>query len=111
MSCAEVLGKKTQHKEWISSDTIKRIEKGKEKKATENMSRTGAGKVKAQEYAKVDRDIKKNVKKDKKDYIKELASQAENAPRHGNLKNPYSKQPQKQKNKTGRQVPADQQAS
>jgi hypothetical protein len=26
-TCEEVLGKKTQHKEWISSDTINRIKK------------------------------------------------------------------------------------
>jgi hypothetical protein len=34
---------------WISYDTIKRIEKMKERKATLNMSRTTAAKVKAHE--------------------------------------------------------------
>jgi hypothetical protein len=54
----DVLGKKTQHKEWISSDTIRRIEKRKEKKAALNMSRTNAAKVKTQEeYAAADRDV------------------------------------------------------
>ena len=90
-TCEEVLGKKkTQHKEWISSDTIKRIEKRKEKKATLNMSRTRAAKVKAQEeYTTANREVKKSIKKDKKDYIEELASQAENAAGQGNLKDLY----------------------
>jgi hypothetical protein len=34
--------KKTQHKEWISSDIIKRIEKKKEEKFILNISRTRA---------------------------------------------------------------------
>jgi hypothetical protein len=46
-TCEEVLGKTTQHKEWISSHTIKRIEKRKEKKATLRISRTITAKVKA----------------------------------------------------------------
>jgi hypothetical protein len=86
-----VLGKKkTQHKEWISSNTIKRIEKRKEKKGILIISRTRAAKVKAQEeYTAADREVKKSVKKDKKDYIKELASHAKNAARQGNLKDLY----------------------
>jgi hypothetical protein len=49
--CEEALGKKTQHKEWISSDTftIKKIEKRKETKAILIISRTCGAKVKAQE--------------------------------------------------------------
>ena len=90
-TCEEVLGKKkTQHKEWIYSDTIKRIEKRKEKKATLNMSRTRAAKVIAQEeYTAADREVKKSTKKDKKDYIEELASQAENAAGQWTLKDLY----------------------
>jgi hypothetical protein len=83
----EVLGKKTQHKEWISSDTIKRIEKRKEKKATLNMSRKRAAEVNAQEeYATADRDVETSVKKDKKDYIEELSSQTKNVAGQGDLK-------------------------
>jgi hypothetical protein len=50
--------------------------------------------------------VKKSVKKDKKNYIKKLASQAENVAIQGNLKDLYPTT-----KKTGRQVPADQQAS
>jgi hypothetical protein len=65
----------------ISSNTIKRIEKRREKKGTLNMSRM-------EEYTAADRGVKKSVK-DKKDYIKELASQSENAAGQGNLKDLY----------------------
>jgi hypothetical protein len=44
------------------------------------MSRKRAAKFKAQEeYMSSDRDVKRSVKKDKKDDIEELASPAENA--------------------------------
>jgi hypothetical protein len=85
----EVLGKKkTQDKEWISSDTIKRIEKRKEKKVTLNTSRTRTAKVKG-EYTAADRDVQKSVRKDKKDYIEEFNSQTESAAGQGNLKDLY----------------------
>jgi hypothetical protein len=51
------------------------------------MSQTRAVKVKAQEeYTATERDIKKSVKKDKKDNIEELASQGQNAAGQRNLK-------------------------
>jgi hypothetical protein len=85
LTSKEVLKKRIQHKEF--PDTIKIGEKTKEKKATLNMSRTRAAKVKAQEECTtVDREIEKSIKKDKKDYIVELASQAENDAGQGNLK-------------------------
>ena len=79
--CVEVLGKKkTEHKEWISSDTIKTMEKRKEKIATLNTRQTRADKAKTQEeYRAVNREVKKSTKKDKEDYVEELASPAENA--------------------------------
>jgi hypothetical protein len=63
-TCEEVLGKmKTQHKESISSDTIKRIEKRKEKKAILNINQKRTAKVKAQEeYTAADRDVKASIK-------------------------------------------------
>ena len=46
-TCEEVLGKKkTQHKEWISADTIHKLETKRERKSVLNNSRTRAGKVK-----------------------------------------------------------------
>nr|KAG5701649.1 hypothetical protein BaRGS_019338 [Batillaria attramentaria] len=87
----EVLGKKkTQHKEWISADTIQKLEARKEKKSVLNTSRTRRAKAKAQEeYTVADREVKRSIRKDKRDYIDNLASQAEEAARQGNLKDLY----------------------
>ena len=49
-TCEEVLGqKKTQHKEWISADTIHKLETRRDRKTALNNSRTRAAKGKAQE--------------------------------------------------------------
>nr|KAG5699763.1 hypothetical protein BaRGS_014179 [Batillaria attramentaria] len=90
-TCEEVLGKrKTQHKEWISADTIQKLEVRKEKKTALNTSRTRRAKAKAQEeYTAADREVKRSTRKDKRDYIDNLASQAEDAARQGNLKDLY----------------------
>ena len=45
----EVLGKKTKHKEWISADTIHKLETRRERKTVLNNSRTRAAKARAQE--------------------------------------------------------------
>ena len=90
-TCDEVLGKKkTQHKEWISADTIQKLEVRKEKKTALNMSRTRAAKAKAQaEYTVAEKEVKRSIKKDKRDHIDNLASQAEQAAGEGNLKDLY----------------------
>nr|KAG5687536.1 hypothetical protein BaRGS_013638 [Batillaria attramentaria] len=90
-TCEEVLGKrKTQHKEWISADTIQKLEVRKEKKTALNTSRTRRAKAKAQEeYTAANREVKRSTRKDKRDYIDNLASQAEEAARQGNLKDLY----------------------
>nr|KAG5707958.1 hypothetical protein BaRGS_025096 [Batillaria attramentaria] len=90
-TCEKVLGKrKTQHKEWISADTIQKLEVRKEKKTALHTSRTRRAKAKAQEeYTAADREVKRSTRKDKRDYIDNLASQAEEAARQGNLKDLY----------------------
>ena len=90
-TCEEVLGKKkAQHKEWISVDTIQKLEARKERKTALNTSRTRAAKVKAQaEYTAADREVKKSIRKDKREYIDDLARQAEEAAGQGNIKDLY----------------------
>ena len=90
-TCEEVLGKKkTQQKEWISQDTIQKIEARKEKKEVWNKSQTRAAKAKAQEdYSAANREVKKSIRMDKRDYIDSLARQAEEAAGQGNLKDLY----------------------
>nr|KAG5700724.1 hypothetical protein BaRGS_029089 [Batillaria attramentaria] len=67
-----------------------KLEVRKEKKAALNTSRTRRAKAKAQEeYTAADREVKRSTRKDKRDYIDNLASQAEEAARQGNLKDLY----------------------
>ena len=55
-----------------------------------NNSRTSAAKARAQEeYTAVDREVKRSIKKDKRDYIDDLARQAETAAGQGNLRDLY----------------------
>ena len=89
-TCEEVLGKKTQHKEWISADTIHKLETRRERKTVLNHSRTRAAKARAQEeYTAVDREVKRSIKEHKRDYINDLARQAETAAGQGNLRDLY----------------------
>ena len=90
-TCEEVLGKKkAQHKEWISTDTIQKLQTRKERKIALNTSRTRAAKSKAQaEYTAADREVKRSISQDKRDYIDYLASQAEEAAGQGNFKDLY----------------------
>nr|KAG5704670.1 hypothetical protein BaRGS_025312 [Batillaria attramentaria] len=90
-TCEEVLGKrKTQHKEWVSADTTQKLEVRKKKKTALNTSRTRRAKAKAQEeYTAADREVKRSTRKDKRDYIDDLANQAEEAAGQGNLKDLY----------------------
>ena len=90
-TCEEALGKKkTQHKEWISADIIHKLETRREGKTVLNNNRTRAAKAKAQEeYAAVDREVKRSIKKDKRDYIDDLARPAETTTGQGNLRDLY----------------------
>ena len=55
-----------------------------------NNSRTRAAKARAQEeYRAVDREVKRSIKEDKRDYIGDLARQAETAAGQGNLRDLY----------------------
>ena len=55
-----------------------------------NNSRTRAAKARAQEeYTAVDREVKRSIKKDKRDYIDDLAGQAETAAGQGGLRDLY----------------------
>ena len=90
-TCEEVLGKKkTQHKEWIFADTIHKLETRSERKTVMNNSRTRAAKARAQEeYTAVDREVNRSIKKDKRDYIDDLARQVETAAGQGNTRDLY----------------------
>lgn len=80
-TCREVLGpKKHHHKEWISVETLNKIQERKKKKAAVNVIRTRAEKSKVQEkYIEAYRRVKKSIRQDKRKYIDNLATEAEEA--------------------------------
>ncbi|VDP42490.1 unnamed protein product [Schistosoma margrebowiei] len=90
-TCHEVLGhKKHHHKEWITVDTLDKIQERRNKKAAINTSRTRAEKVKAQaEYTEVNKQVKRSIRTDKRKYVEDLATTAEKAAREGNMRQLY----------------------
>ena len=90
-TCKVVLGnKKHNHKEFISADSWKKIEERRKKKTALNDSRTRAEKARAhQEHREADKEVKKSIKQDKQKYVEDLAAEAEEAARCGNLKDLY----------------------
>jgi len=91
-TCADVLGRREQHnKEWISEDTLRKVAERKQAKAVLMASKTRAGKQAAQEkYADIDRDIKRRVREDKRNFMDGLAEEAEEAAARGNLSEVYN---------------------
>ena len=90
-TCKEVLGPRKLHqKEWITAETLKKIEDRRNKKAAVNNSKTRATKSKAlKEYTEAHRVVKRNIRKDKKMYVDGLAGEAEQAAYSGNMKALY----------------------
>ncbi|CAH8564841.1 unnamed protein product [Schistosoma haematobium] len=90
-TCHEVLGhKKHHHKEWITVDTLDKIQERRNKKAAIDTSRTRAEKAKTQaEYTEVNKQVKRSVRTDKRKYVEDLATAAEKAAREGNMRQPY----------------------
>ena len=87
-TCETVLGKKEhQHKDWISTETLKKIQERKAKKADLCNSKTRASKAIAQEkYANTNKEVKMSIRADKRNYIDNLAKEAEEAAAKGNMR-------------------------
>ncbi|VDP82688.1 unnamed protein product, partial [Schistosoma curassoni] len=90
-TCHEVLGhKKHHHKEWITVDTLDKIQERRKKKAAINTSRTRAEKAKVQdEYTEVNKQVKRSIRTDKRKYVEGLATTAEKAANEGNMRQLY----------------------
>ncbi|VDP43120.1 unnamed protein product [Schistosoma margrebowiei] len=87
-TCHEVLShKKHHHKEWITVDTLDKIQERRNKKAAINTSRTRAEKAKAQaEYTEVNKQVTRSIRTGKRKYVEDLAKKAEKAAREGNMR-------------------------
>ncbi|VDP27632.1 unnamed protein product [Schistosoma mattheei] len=90
-TCHEVLSHKKHHNnEWITVDTLGKIQERRNKKAAINTNRTRAEKAKAQaEYAGVNKQVKRSVRTDKRKYVEDLATMAEKAEREGDMRQLY----------------------
>ncbi|VDO50959.1 unnamed protein product [Schistosoma margrebowiei] len=87
-TCHRVLGH--HHKEWITVDTLDKIQERRDKKAVINPSRTIAVKAKAQaECTEVNKQVKRSIRTDKRKYVEDLATTAEKAAGEGNMKQMY----------------------
>ena len=90
-TCEEVLGRrKPQQKDWISAETIRKIQIRKDRKGAVNSCRTRAAKVTAQkEHTAANREVRKSVKTDKRDFVEGLAEEAERAAASRNMRQLY----------------------
>ena len=94
----EALARHMSRGPWQEEDTAQGVDlcqhhpqagnKERERKTVLNNSRTKAAKAK-EEYTAVDREVKRSIKKDKRDYTDDLARQAETAAGQGNLRDLY----------------------
>ena len=91
-TCEEVLGRKKRvHKDWITPDTLKLVTDRKKKKAAVNVSHTRLEKARAQEaYAIANRRVKNSIKAEKRNFVSMIATEAEEAARHGNMRDLYN---------------------
>ncbi|VDP39732.1 unnamed protein product [Schistosoma curassoni] len=82
--------KKHHHKEWITVDTLDKIQERRNKKAAINTTRTRAEKAKARAvYTEVNKQVKRSIRIDKRKYVEDLATTEEKAPREGNIRELY----------------------
>ena len=80
-TCEETLGRKSYiQKEWITPETLRKVQERRQKKGAINCSRTRKEKATAQtEYNKAHTEVRQSVRKDRRIYIENIAAQAEEA--------------------------------
>ena len=90
-TCQEVLGSKSYiHKEWMSAETLQKVEETREKKEIVNNSRTRAAKLKAQEEYKANVNVLRSIRSDARKYLKTLAAEAEKSAYQNRTKDLFS---------------------
>ena len=77
----ELIGKRrgTRKEQWITQDTWKLIDERKEAKCKRDQSVQGRKEELNQQYAVLDKKVKKSCKKDKKTFIEKKETEAEEA--------------------------------
>ena len=79
-----------QHKEWITTETLSKIETRRKLKDKINSSRTRAARREAQrQYNKTNQEVRKDSRRDKRKFINDLAKKAEIAAKQHRMKDLY----------------------
>ncbi|VDO91449.1 unnamed protein product [Schistosoma curassoni] len=92
-TCQKILGRnKHYHKEWISVETLDKIQARKNKKTAISNSQITTQKTKPQaEYTEANKQVEKSIKADNQKYVEKLATTAERAAREGNMRQLYDR--------------------
>ena len=87
-TCNDELGPSThRNKDWITTETLEKVQERREIKALVNNSKTRTEKLSAQQkYGVKNREVKKAIQKDKNSYLEELAERAEKAAMDGHMR-------------------------
>ena len=81
---------KRKHQEWISPETLIKIDKRSQLEDEVNNSKTRAAKQKAQkDYSEEDKEVKISARHDKREFVARITSAAEQAARQTNIKGLY----------------------
>ena len=91
-SCQQILSqKKYTHKDWISTETLEKIDESKNRKAALSNSRTCSEKITAQApFTEADKMVRKKIRADKRSYLDSLGVEAEEAAHHSNMRAVYA---------------------
>lgn len=85
------MGKRTsQHKEWLSAETLAKITERQEKKGVLNIAKIRGVKVQRQvKFTDTNKAVKNSVRRDKRNFIERLVQEAEDAASKGVMKEVY----------------------
>ncbi|CAC5420128.1 unnamed protein product [Mytilus coruscus] len=90
-ACEKSVGlKNKKHQEWITPETLVKVEERKNLKNILNNSKTRSAKQSAsREYTTANKDVRNSVRRDKRAFVDKLTAEAEEAARANNIKALY----------------------
>ena len=90
-ACETVVGlKNKKHQDWISPETLVKVEKRKNLKNMLNNSKTRSTKqIASKAYTEANEEVKSSARKDKRAFVDKLTEEAEEAARQNNIKALY----------------------
>ena len=90
-TCEEVLGKRSRtQKEWLTADTMRVVDKRREKKAELNMAKTRALKARLSgEFTALNKEVKKSARRDRRHHVERMIQDTEDAAGRGDMRELY----------------------